>query len=87
MLSEPNGSEIVRALFAGSTGVASSDGAAAPIPIDGELGASVLASEIGQPRTAAFDELGRTDSMTPIWEKSRAAAALVSILCSSVLRS
>jgi hypothetical protein len=80
MLNEPNGSEIVRALFAGSTGVASSDRAAAPIPIDGELGASVLASEIGQSRTVAFDDLGRTDSLTPIWEKSRAAAALVSIL-------
>jgi hypothetical protein len=80
MSGEPTGPEIVRAMFAGSTGVASSDAAAAPIPIDRELGASVLASEIGQLRTAAFDEIGRTESLVPVWEKSRAAAALVAIL-------
>jgi hypothetical protein len=77
---EPNGSEIVRALFAGSFSVASSGEAGVPIPIDGELGASMLASEISQSRAAAFDEIGRTGSLIPIWQKSRAAAALVSIL-------
>jgi hypothetical protein len=80
MTRDSDQASIIRTVLATDQGMAVASAAASPLTIDGALGASVLGMEIGESKIAAFDAIGRVESSSPMWEKSRGAAALVSIL-------